>query len=48
MVVTVPSSSLERAQRSIAELELDALVFVEIGSHPLPLLLGYSRLAPLQ
>ena len=46
--VAVPSSSLELARKEIAKLKLDALVFVEIGSHPLPLLLGYSRLAPLQ
>ena len=44
-VVTVPTSSLLRAQVAIAAAELDILVFCEIGMHTLTYFLSFARLA---
>ncbi|MGH8672550.1 MAG: tetratricopeptide repeat protein [Burkholderiales bacterium] len=45
--VVVPSD-LEQAQRQIADLGLDILVYADIGMEPLSNYLAFSRLAPVQ
>ncbi|MGH6619865.1 MAG: tetratricopeptide repeat protein [Alphaproteobacteria bacterium] len=41
-------ASLDMARRRIAALELDALVYTDIGMDPLTYFLAFARLAPLQ
>lgn len=42
------SDSLAEARSQIAELELDVLVYLDIGMEPLGYFLAYARLAPVQ
>jgi predicted O-linked N-acetylglucosamine transferase (SPINDLY family) len=46
-VVQTPRS-LNSAQQVVASLELDILVYLDMGMDPLTFLLGFSRLAPIQ
>lgn len=46
-VVRLPTN-LARAQRTVAELEADALVYLDIGMEPFTYFLAHARLAPLQ
>ncbi len=45
--VAIPTS-LPYAQRAVAQLELDCLVYLDLGMDPLTFLLAFSRLAPVQ
>lgn len=46
-IVTVPDS-LMHAREAIAKLELDILVYLDIGMEPMSYFLAFSRLAPVQ
>ena len=45
--VCIPTS-LPYAQRAVSQLELDCLVYLDLGMDPLTFLLAFSRLAPVQ
>lgn len=46
--VEVPKKDLDASRRIIAGLELDVLLYADIGMHPTSYFLAFSRLAPLQ